>query len=146
MERSGTTTEKKTYEFEYFKIWAERYAPAEAAHYLGFSQKTLAWWRTVGRGPRYAKLSNSIFYTKTDLDLWLEENRYQLLKDTENCFTITQAAKYLGFSYRTLEDWRERYTGPRFIKLPNNRIIYLKADLDDWIEGNCHNIRTRLLE
>ncbi len=46
--------------------------------------------------------------------------------DTKN------AAKYSGFSEKTLAMKRCNGTGPKFIKL--GRIFYRKDDLDDWIQ------------
>ena len=44
----------------------------EAAEYLGLSVPTLARFRTLGGGPKYAKLGSSVRYRKADLDAWLE--------------------------------------------------------------------------
>ena len=41
------------------------------------------------------------------------------------------AAEYLGFSEKTLAQYRSRGTGPRFVK--RGRIFYFKEDLDAWI-------------
>lgn len=43
---------------------------ANAAEYLGLSQKTLAMMRCEGTGPKYIKRGR-IFYFKEDLDEWL---------------------------------------------------------------------------
>ena len=44
----------------------------EAARYLGLSKPTLERFRTLGGGPKYAKLGSSVRYRKADLDAWLE--------------------------------------------------------------------------
>jgi len=41
-----------------------------AASYIGLSQKTLAVFRCVGRGPKFIKCGR-IFYFKEDLDEWI---------------------------------------------------------------------------
>lgn len=41
------------------------------------------------------------------------------------------AAKYLGVSTSTLETWRSRSRGPRFIKL-GRRVLYQIKDLDSY--------------
>lgn len=43
------------------------------------------------------------------------------------------AAKYVGFSYRTLSNHRVRGTGPRFVK--RGVIFYFKEDLDEWLSS-----------
>lgn len=43
----------------------------DAAEYLGFSEGTLANWRTLGEGPIHFKRGNRVFYYKTHLDDWL---------------------------------------------------------------------------
>ncbi len=54
---------------------------AEVAAFLGgdFSEKTLANWRSAGKGPKYIKLSNgrggSIRYDWSDVHAWLIAQR-----------------------------------------------------------------------
>jgi len=45
---------------------------ANAAEYLGLSQKTLAMMRCQGTGPKYIKRGR-IFYFKDDLDGWINQ-------------------------------------------------------------------------
>lgn len=55
--------------------------PAEVAAFLGgeFSEKTLANWRSAGKGPKYIKLSSgrggSVRYEWADVHAWLAEMR-----------------------------------------------------------------------
>ena len=44
------------------------------------------------------------------------------------------AAKYLGKSTKTLDMWRCKGEGPKWIK--RGRIFYFLADLDAWLAGN----------
>ena len=44
----------------------------EAAAYLGLSKPTLERFRTLGGGPKFAKLGAAVRYRKADLDEWLE--------------------------------------------------------------------------
>lgn len=44
------------------------------------------------------------------------------------------AAKYLGKSTKTLDMWRCKGEGPKWIK--RGRIFYYLADLDAWLTGN----------
>jgi hypothetical protein len=55
------------------------------------------------------------------------------MTDKENLNT-EDAAKYLGYSQGTLENWRMQNTGPRYYK-PLGRVFYFKDDLDLWIKG-----------
>ena len=52
-------------------------------------------------------------------------------------FNETAAAQYIfgpGGSERTLQGWRSRGFGPRFLKL-GRRIVYRRRDLDAWLAG-----------
>jgi excisionase family DNA binding protein len=44
-----------------------------------------------------------------------------------------QAARYLGASHRTLEDWRLNGAGPRFIKM-GRLIRYRREHLDEFVD------------
>jgi predicted DNA-binding transcriptional regulator AlpA len=48
------------------------------------------------------------------------------LVDTET------AAAFLGYSERTLVDWRQRAFGPRFIKIGDGRVRYRVRALIEW--------------
>ncbi|KDE90589.1 hypothetical protein DF40_022480 [Stenotrophomonas maltophilia M30] len=45
---------------------------SDAAKYLGLGVSTLDKMRTEGRGPRYLKVGNRVFYREADLDAYLE--------------------------------------------------------------------------
>jgi hypothetical protein len=47
-----------------------------AAHYLGMAPQTLAAWACTGRYslPHY-KIGRRVFYKRTDLDVFIEQNR-----------------------------------------------------------------------
>lgn len=45
-----------------------------------------------------------------------------------------EAARLLGLSHRTLQDWRQIGRGPRYLKM-GHRIRYRVADLEGWMEG-----------
>jgi Helix-turn-helix domain len=55
---------------------------ANAAEYLGLSQKTLAMMRCQGTGPKYIKRGR-IFYFKDDLDAWINQKgkRFSTVQD-----------------------------------------------------------------
>jgi len=45
-----------------------------------------------------------------------------------------QAAEFLGMQPQTLDAWRCRGCGPRFVKL-GRAVRYRRADLDAWVES-----------
>jgi hypothetical protein len=50
--------------------------PAEAAAYIRRDEKTLKWWRYVGRGPSYLKMEGGqIRYRASDLEAYLQSQR-----------------------------------------------------------------------
>jgi hypothetical protein len=49
--------------------------------------------------------------------------------------TETEASKILGFSVRTLQGWRYRGGGPRFVRVSNACIRYRRQDLTAWVEA-----------
>lgn len=48
--------------------------------------------------------------------------------------TEKEAAKILGFSIRTLQNWRHRGGGPRFVRVSKGCIRYRREDLEAWVE------------
>ncbi len=46
----------------------------------------------------------------------------------------TEAASFLGYSIRALQNWRVRGGGPRFVKVSSRSIRYRRRELNDWIE------------
>lgn len=50
----------------------DRMKVREAATYLGLSESTLNSMRCEGRGPRYVRLGNRVFYRRADLDAYLK--------------------------------------------------------------------------
>jgi len=52
--------------------------------------------------------------------------------------TTDEAADYLGLQKSTLEAWRCRGGGPRFVKL-GRAVRYRARDLDDWIESRTRS-------
>jgi len=49
-----------------------------------------------------------------------------------------QAAEYLGLKRTTLEAWRTRGSGPRFVKL-GRLVKYRRSDLDAFIESRVRS-------
>jgi hypothetical protein len=45
------------------------------------------------------------------------------------------AARFLNLSHRTLESWRIKGYGPRFVFISARRVKYRRSDLREWIAG-----------
>lgn len=43
------------------------------------------------------------------------------------------AAAFLGYTNRALQNWRLRGGGPRFVKVSGRSIRYRRCDLNDWV-------------
>ena len=46
-----------------------------------------------------------------------------------------EAAIYIGYTVRCLQNWRLRGGGPRFVKVSARSIRYRRSDLNAWIES-----------
>lgn len=51
---------------------------AAAARHLGLAEKTLANWRSAGKGPRYSRIGRTILYRLDDLDRFVEGHYQEL--------------------------------------------------------------------
>ncbi len=47
----------------------------------------------------------------------------------------TEAAKFLGYTVRALQNWRVRGGGPDFVKVSSRSIRYRRRDLISWAES-----------
>ncbi len=54
-------------------------------------------------------------------------------------FNHKDAAYYLGVASQTLYNWRCRRHGPDYVRM-GRKIIYLRSDLDRFIESNRVNL------
>lgn len=54
---------------------------------------------------------------------------------TPELMTQPETAEYLRVAEHTLENWRYRKTGPRFIKA-GGRVVYRRSDIDEWLDEN----------
>ena len=45
-----------------------------------------------------------------------------------------QAAEFLGFTARALQNWRIRGGGPRFVRISSRAVRYRRRDLIEWTE------------
>ncbi len=48
-----------------------RLAASDAAGYVGSKEKTLANWRSQGKGPKFIRVGGRIFYFQNDLDSFI---------------------------------------------------------------------------
>lgn len=47
----------------------------EASKFLGLKPQTLAVWRTKGTGPAYYKIGSNVRYSRTDLEVYIKQQR-----------------------------------------------------------------------
>lgn len=47
----------------------------------------------------------------------------------------TEAASFVGYTIRALQNWRVRGGGPRFVKISARSVRYRRRDLLEWIEA-----------
>jgi excisionase family DNA binding protein len=55
--------------------------------------------------------------------------------EKEYRLTPQEAAAYLEVTEGTLSNWRAQDKSPTYYKL-GGKVVYTKADLDEWIKGN----------
>jgi len=60
--------------------YSPRYlSPADAAAYLGLTERGLAEWRRTGRGPKYSRIggpTGRVRYDIEELDRWMAQRAY----------------------------------------------------------------------
>lgn len=56
---------------------------------------------------------------------------------SDELLTEWEAAHFLKVSVRSLQTWRTKKIGPRYVKL-NRMIRYRRQDLADWLDANVH--------
>ena len=60
----------------------------------------------------------------------------QLPPDYHDCLIDeNEAARFLGYSVRALQNWRVRGGGPKFVKVSARSIRYRRRDLIEWAES-----------
>ncbi len=88
-----------------------------------------------------AKLkSRGICYSKTFCIAQFSANRLNFLVSGHGAILTKTAARYLFISPRTLDDWRLKGGGPRYMKLGRS-VRYSISDLDVYVEG-CGRMNT----
>lgn len=59
----------------------------------------------------------------------VHDNHNQLMNERD-------AAAFLGYTVRALQNWRVRGGGPKFVKVSARSIRYRMRDLLDWIDAH----------
>ena len=59
-----------------------------------------------------------------------------LQNDPHQLLTEAQAADLICYSQRTLQNWRQRGNGPKYVKVSAKSIRYQRRDVLDWIEAH----------
>jgi predicted DNA-binding transcriptional regulator AlpA len=49
-------------------------------------------WRSTGRGPRYVKLGNSVYYTLSDIGEWIARNTHSTSREQPDDISIEACA------------------------------------------------------
>lgn len=57
----------------------------------------------------------------------------------DRLITETEAASFLGYSVRALQNWRVRGGGPEFVKVSSRSIRYRRQDLNAWAEARLQS-------
>ena len=55
--------------------------------------------------------------------------------DPDRLLNEREAAAYLGYTTRALQNWRLRGGGPVYVRVSERSIRYRRCDLTAWVEG-----------
>lgn len=61
------------------------------------------------------------------------------LPDLDRLLNEREAAQFVGFSSRALQNWRVRGGGPAFVKISARAVRYRKRDLIAWIDAHTRS-------
>lgn len=50
-----------------------------------------------------------------------------------------EAAQFLGYTVRALQNWRVRGGGPKFVKVSARSVRYRVSDLGEWVDARIVN-------
>jgi len=59
-------------------------------------------------------------------------------RQDEIFYTEESTARWLGLSQRTLQKWRARGCGPKFVRVSQRCIRYRRSDLLIWAQKHIH--------
>ncbi|MFT6558341.1 helix-turn-helix transcriptional regulator [Sneathiella sp.] len=57
----------------------------------------------------------------------------------DRLMTEKEAAAFMGYTMRALQNWRLRGGGPNYVKVSSRSIRYRFRDINDWIEARIIN-------
>lgn len=63
-------------------------------------------------------------------------NEHNTQATSRRLLSQTELAEYLQVPVRTIEDWRTRSYGPRFIRV-GRRVRYRETDVDSWLDAQA---------
>lgn len=58
---------------------------------------------------------------------------------SQGFFTEKEAAAFLGFSPRALQNWRMRGGGPKYFKVSTRAVRYRQRELVEWCEDSVRS-------
>lgn len=64
------------------------------------------------------------------------------LDDPRALLSEAQAAKFLGYSRSSLNQWRVKGKGPEFVKLDTGTVRYRKSVLVEWLEKHSVSVQS----
>ncbi|QBK30146.1 helix-turn-helix transcriptional regulator [Roseitalea porphyridii] len=59
------------------------------------------------------------------------------MTDNQRYLRAKEAARYLGVSNSVLAKMRMRGDGPPYRKFGSRVVLYVRSELDDWLENDC---------
>ena len=59
--------------------------------------------------------------------------------DLDRLITEHEAAAFIGYTTRALQNWRVRGGGPRFVRISGRSVRYRHRDLISWVEQNLRS-------
>lgn len=65
-----------------------------------------------------------------------EDKRQPAQDDLNRLINENEAAGFLGYSVRALQNWRYRGGGPDFVKVSRRSVRYRRKDLIAWADRN----------
>lgn len=52
--------------------------------------------------------------------------------------STAELSAYLGVSNTTLERWRNKGTGPKYVKMGRRKVLYFWTSVQEWMAANEH--------
>jgi hypothetical protein len=84
---------------------------------LNFSPSTLEVWRSLGKGPRYKKVTRKIYYEKSSLDEFSKGEIFETINTTFNHNISNNAPKNFENSKKVIEKKIRESKKPKRFKL-----------------------------